>query len=370
MKKHLLFVSALVATTAINAQITITDADFPTIGQSYVEASVENVTTTYGTAGANQTWDFSAWGTLTADLDTTEYHAPAGLPGSSSFPTATHASKSPSSQNISYLKVTPTSAEALGLYTDFVNNGTYSTITFSPSWVSFVLPLTYGDDFSGTTTMELKMPYSPAAFIDSMRVKSIMDYVDTVDAWGTIITPTITTAEPALRLKQVTVATDTQWVYANTAIPPQMFPPNGLVVGWNLFNVSVDTSYDYNFWANGYGEQVASVSFNEGEVSGDYDVDWLDTAFASLTTSIATASAAKSVEVFPNPATDKITIANVAAESMLFVFDVNGKMVEKTVLKRSNTTVNVANYNNGVYFYTVAPLNGGAATTGKFVVSK
>lgn len=368
MKKHLLFVSALIATTAVSAQITITDADFPTIGQSYVRASSDSATTTYGTSGANQTWDFSAWGTLTLDWDTTEYHAPAGLLGASNFPSATHASKSPSEQGISYLRLTSTVAEGLGIYDDVVGLGTYSAVTFSPALVSLTLPLTYGDNFGGTSTMDFKMAYSPAPFIDSMRVKNVMDHVDTVDAWGTILTPAITMAEPALRLKQITVMTDTQWVYVNQVLPPNQMFPNGTTLGWNFFDAGMDTTYDYNFWANGYGEQVASISFSEGETL--YDVDWLDSTFANLTTSIATATASQTIEVFPNPATDKITIANVATESMLFVFDVNGKMVEKTVLKRNNTALNVTNYNNGVYFYTVAPLNGGVTTTGKFVVSK
>jgi hypothetical protein len=56
--KSLLFFSLLIG-GSLSAQITITSAELPSVGDTYIQVAVSTVISP-GPAGANQTWDFSS----------------------------------------------------------------------------------------------------------------------------------------------------------------------------------------------------------------------------------------------------------------------------------------------------------------------
>jgi hypothetical protein len=72
--------------------------------------------------------------------------------------------------------------------------------------------------------------------------------------------------------------------------------------------------------------------------------------------------------VSPNPAKESITVRNVPSGSIVNLFDITGKKVYGSTINNEQTTINTANFTNGVYIIQVT--TNGAVTTGKVVVNK
>lgn len=76
------------------------------------------------------------------------------------------------------------------------------------------------------------------------------------------------------------------------------------------------------------------------------------------------------ISAYPNPVVNSLTIAlgNNTAES-INIIDMTGRTVETIAVSNGTETVDMSNYNNGVYFYQVVS-NGVAIKTEKFIVAK
>jgi hypothetical protein len=61
-------------------------------------------------------------------------------------------------------------------------------------------------------------------------------------------------------------------------------------------------------------------------------------------------SSTTNVNVFPNPASSQLFIANAPPHSAYNIIDVVGKVVESGELTELNSKINVSTFNNGVYF--------------------
>ncbi len=345
MKKKLLFTSIAIASLAsANAQITITSANMPTVGNTYINRS-DTAVTSYGTAGANQTWNFSAW--TNDESDTANFVAPGPLNGASNFPSATVGSTADDFSM--FMKVSSSLVEVLGFYADFGFGP--MAMKFTPAQKFMTLPATYQTAFTGTSAYDITVDPGQLG-VDSVRLKSVTYTSSIVDGWGTLTTPAYSNLS-TLRQFVTETKTDSTW---------------GLFTGqtmWALLDNSVNTSYTYRWWSNTHSFPVAEVSFGEGD--NIYDATYLSSTSVGVN---EVAKAKSNVTLFPNPATDKINIAGVSQESLLLIFDQNGKMIEQTTLKKNNNSLNTVNYNNGLYFYNIVPVNGSAVTKGKFVITK
>lgn len=62
--------------------------------------------------------------------------------------------------------------------------------------------------------------------------------------------------------------------------------------------------------------------------------------------------------IFPNPATEQVTISNLEAGSTVVLVDVTGKIVSQVVSNSTTVTIETANFTSGVYFVRVSSLNG------------
>lgn len=79
-------------------------------------------------------------------------------------------------------------------------------------------------------------------------------------------------------------------------------------------------------------------------------------------------SANLSVSVYPNPASNKITVSNLQSDLATIIFtDIQGKVVSQTETKNTNTEIDIANLNKGIYFYTITDTKGNSSK-GKLVV--
>lgn len=78
-----------------------------------------------------------------------------------------------------------------------------------------------------------------------------------------------------------------------------------------------------------------------------------------------------SVKVFPNPAKSIInfTTENVLARTIA-IYDITGRLIENLSLQNKEAKLNVEDYSNGIYIYSICNENGTAISSGKFSVSK
>jgi hypothetical protein len=343
MKKKLLITSLAIYSIAVNAQITITSSNMPVAGNSYITAT-DTAVTSYGTAGANQIWGFSTW--ANHQLDTATFQLASSLPGVSFFPTATLGMSD--EQGASFMKVSSAAVEILGFSGDLGAGPVL--FTFTPPQKLVTLPATYQTNYNHTSSYELALA-STQIGVDSIKIKNRTSDVSVIDGWGALSTPAYSNIS-ALRQYVTGISIDSLYVIlAGDSV-------------WTFIGNSIDTSYTYRWWSNAHTFPVAEITFDQGDTI--YSGSYLTSTLVGVN---ELAKNANSVSVFPSPASDKVIFSGITSDSYLVVFDVNGKLVEKGFLKK-NTTINVANYNNGVYFYTVAPLNGSAVSKGKFVVEK
>jgi hypothetical protein len=351
MKTILLFSSLSISALSVNAQIQINMVDMPTAGGNYVSAK-DTTVTSFGNAGASQTWDFASW--TNQGIDTASFYAPSFLPGFSFFPTATMVTGDSSGSN--FMKTSTSSVDILGFFTDFGMGP--MPIIFSPAEKFLTLPSTYQTSFNGTSRYEVNF-YVGQQGIDSIKIKAYKIYSSIIDGWGTITTPSNSNLN-SLRQKINEIFIDSTYTKL-TGSSSWIFTPSTP----SSTNPSVDTSNTYRWWSN-------TKSFPVAEISTDVNNIVTDASYLlSDLTGISEKSLVKNDgNVFPNPASDKINFTGISEESFILIFDGNGKLVEKSRLQKNNVSLNTSNYENGIYFYEIIALNGNKVGKGKFVVSK
>lgn len=343
MKSKLLFFLIIAVVFSTTGQITINVSNMPVAGNSYIN-SVDTTIISYGPAGANQTWDFSAWSNHKSD--TTAFVNPASLNGFSHFPSATLGIGD--NESSAFMKVSASQVEILGSYADFGSGPII--LEFVPAQKFLTLPATYQTAFNGTSAYDITIPGQQG--IDSMRMKSGTYTESTIDSWGTITTPAYSNLN-ALRQNITEIRTDSIW---------------GLLTGqtvWTLFDGGVDTSHTYRWWSDVHNFPVAEVELSEGEniFTGSY-------LSATLVGINETTKQTNKISVFPNPASNQINLIGISGMSYLTIFDENSKLIEQHKINKNTTNINISRYANGIYFYTIIPLNGTSVSQGKFVVTK
>lgn len=351
MKKNLLLSSLLISALSVNAQITITTADMGVVGGTYITGNDTNVTS-FGNAGANQTWNFAAW--ANHSKDTISYVNPSSAPGFSNFPTATLAIDE--GDAVVFIKNSSSSLDFLGFYGDFSGAGP-EPLTYTPAQKNLTFPSTYLTNFSGTSNFELQF-YIGQPGLDSMRIEVALNYVSSIDSWGAITTPANSNVNS---LRQKFIETSFQTTYLKPTGQPWMLNPSTQ----QNPNPSIDTTNTYRWWSNTKKWPIAEIGTDANNIVTNASY------LLSTPVGVNEQSIAKSdVNVFPNPASDKITISGISSVSYLVILDVNGKRMESSNLKKNNTSINTSNYENGTYFYHVIGMNGKTIGKGKFVISK
>lgn len=63
------------------------------------------------------------------------------------------------------------------------------------------------------------------------------------------------------------------------------------------------------------------------------------------------------IQVYPNPVSDSVTFSNIKT-GVISISDISGKVVESITVTEGNASLNMSNYNAGIYFYQVKSDNG------------
>jgi len=353
MKKiNSLFIVLLFVTLISNAQITITQSDIPAAGTYFVEVvDTLCVGVSIGNSGTSQTWNLANIGN--SFIDTSYWANPASLAGASYFPTSTLANHSSSGDN-SFVKLSSTAFELLGFYGDGGTGLGTQAAVFTPSEKYIQIPSTYLTTYSGTYNFEMKTPYNQAP-LDSMKITFLVNYTTLVDGYGTVTTP-IYSNVACLRQKNIAAATMNTFIH-NT------------LTGWLPSGASpvYDTSINYIWLSNTQKNILADIQVIQGGTV--IKANYLKSE-GILTDINETSYNHIKVEVFPNPASDVININGVQQNTMLVIFDSNGKLMTNKLLNTSKNTLHISDYSNGMYFYQILDMKGQTIDKGKFSVVK
>ncbi|MFM9946525.1 MAG: PKD domain-containing protein, partial [Saprospiraceae bacterium] len=175
------------AIVSAQAQITLTVADAPAIGDAlnYANDTLPQ-SLNIGQPGVNQTWDFSNLQAHTTN--TIGMIDPAQAPNNEEFPTANLVQVGDDG-SYGFASVTSSGVTALGSVLDLLGNDEYTTVVFDPAQTIFTFPTTFGTTFSGSFGFSLTVDGSDFD-VDSIRITSDAMQTLSADAYGTLILPT------------------------------------------------------------------------------------------------------------------------------------------------------------------------------------
>lgn len=245
MRLPVLFLSLIICLAA-NAQISITTADMPSVGDTFV-AYQDTVVPGFsiGQKGPSRTWNFS---NLQPDKTVTTYAvAPSSTPYAGTFGSSNLTLTNDFNAYLYYTN-SASSLRVDGFASIDPNLGTVS-VPFSPKPDQYRFPTVYGGAFTGSSGFVSAKPYNqlpqnirdqidaaisgfPGITVTQVRVTFTSTYTDTIDAWGTVITPI--GSYDALRRKRMENAT--------TKIEAELDPFIGSNFWYEIANVPSSTT--------------------------------------------------------------------------------------------------------------------------------
>ena len=326
MKNAILILALFTACFRAEAQITITSADMPSNGDTVRRSITYNFTNLVpDSTGAGHTWDYSM---LVADSQTVDTFTSLLSTGlyALNFIGASFAQKSntpPLNLGVATVEYkydffgkTSSSytnwgigADVSGLPLGMVNN---------PRDTLYRFPLNYLDTGNATTFFSASVP--GLGSISGMRNR-----VDTVDGWGTLITPYGTF--DVLRVKSVVNEIDTLEV---TSI--------GLV-----FPFTLPERIEYKWLGLGMDIPLLQIGTSLGNV---IDVTYRD-SLRIILTGLQHLQADK-IKVYPSPAEDVLTIEGLKKGATITIVDALGKTV--SVLRyEQGKSIAVSQLKPGIY---------------------
>lgn len=262
------FFALFLSFSGLTAQITVTSAYFPAIGDT-LKTAADNLPSgiDLGNPGGPQTWDFSS---LQGPFTTNTVYRDAQQGGAfSSFLNAQLMVELPAEAEAFY-SLSSTKFEYLGYYgTDPLGLGINLVVRYSPPLIERRAPLNYQNEYE--TTSNLLLPFSaddiPGGFLDSLpispdsfRIRVNTVRTDVVDAYGTLIIPGGTFQ--VLRVKRTDVnqtRLDAKLPFVNWIDVTDLVPSNPLL--------GQLTTESYFFYSNLSKEPVAVVSVNPDDGS-------------------------------------------------------------------------------------------------------
>jgi hypothetical protein len=328
MKKVTLFAAAFAAYSLNAGAQIIESAWLPAAGMSNNSFVCSNAGDfSPGTAGADLTWDFSG---LTADGSTSSsFISAAQVNGASEFSSANLAVMH--GDVAQFYSANQAALQSWGEYA--VGGNAYQIYSDAKDLLRF--PIGFGQSFtddyaSANRASENAGEYSRQGVINVE-----------VDANGTLITPA-GTFNNVLRVKSI----DT---YQNIGLPPTPGSnPNGTVTTYSFISSDFPGVFLMQY-------RIAEIGGGAAEVSASY----ADAMAASNGNRIS----ADDISIYPNPATDHITVRIRGTIQFVQVLDVYGRVVEHRVASRNSRSVVIRcdELTAGTYFIKVIDVEGNRA---------
>lgn len=338
MKKLLLAITFLIAATVSIAQITVMQSDMPQPGETFITTTAAfDVSIDPADTGPNHVWDFQNLQPLTSVTDTFYNMSEISLIYQLLFSGANLAAKSGFTIAIDQLtleevyliyKNSSSQFEQYGYAGTF--DGIPVPIIYGANDVIYKFPLQYGDVDSSESDFALGLP--GVGYVSQQRKR-----VNTVDGWGTVITP----AGDFEALRITSVITDIDSVFIDT-----------LNLGTNV----ILKSYEYKWLATGTGTPVLQI--NAQDVFGLPVVSQVSYQDTALQTGIAIPDEKQgfSFSFYPNPVSEKLVIQipdQIKPGSEMKVTDLSGNSIIHCNIVQPVSFFDVSGLENGIYLLTV-----------------
>lgn len=327
MKKQLLLGSLFLAGLSFG-QITVTESDLIQPSDIVEQAFDQSASITHTPAGTNLSWNYAA---LVEDSSGTLNVGVASWgAGYSEFPTANLLGDDNSGQGEIFLRKSASALDLLGYYGDPTGSGTNQAFAFDPQDRITPLPLTYNTTDQNNFTFETTVDPGQTG-VDSARVKQEAQQEFLADAWGQLTTPLGTYEVVRLLKTQITI--DSAWFYA--------FGNEQLV------NSGRDTTYTYSYFTNDANVRFPLVEYdynpNTQQIVGD--ITWLK---AEPTSSLDDVDLS-AFELYPNPASNEVTLSAGDINANYLIVDITGKEVLKGKIDAKDTMLDISDLKQGVY---------------------
>jgi hypothetical protein len=337
-------------TAPLNAQINITQADMPSLGQTFVVATDSSITYTPGPSGAGKFWNFDSL--KDASNDTIR----AVTPGATKYDSL-YSKQSPnialtySLGNLlfSYLVLNSSSMTTIGVVEN--SNVGLLKLHFEPPYTLYTFPTTYLTNWGGVYKYGYQFPDTNAGS-DSARIFEYVKYNDTIDSYGSIKTQ----YDSVACLRQVHFEMDLD----------SLFLQNKKTQKWKFDRALHNGSNSYNWIADSIGYPLLTM-YVDSTGKSLYS-SWLKRpSYAGINEIVNSSSSI----VYPNPATNELTIVNkVASTGYVAVMDITGRELCKSAYSGTTIQLNTAELSNGVYFYLLSDKAGNQIDKGKFSIVK
>lgn len=330
MKHISSFAALLLLSTGLSAQIQITSADMPVIGDELLRSIDTIPGFGPGGSGPDQVWDFSS--ALEDQNVTTTVVDPATTPSADQFGSSNLAFTT-DGLNYSYLSNSASVLTVDGFAGDPLGDGTLMIdAPFEPTLTMHQFPrqfnTTFTDDFGFDVTAD-----GSGFGVYQARIREVGLVQDSTDAYGTITTPVGT--YDCLRSRTVTIRIDS--IFAQLIeILPMTF----------LF-ATVDTTVSYSWHAVETKLPVAEMTVDSVGTAVDFTWSAIEPNSTVVESDVPMNDA---LSLFPQPAMDRVRINVVgSAFTSVMVCDLNGRMVLRNTRVMANDWLDLSDLPSAVY---------------------
>lgn len=356
MKKIFFFpLSAL--PVLLSAQITINSSNVVNAGEYVIQVNDTTPSISPGTAGPNQTWNFSNLNNHTED--TIQFVNPSTLQGYAYYPTANIGVPFPAdSMNIFVLKDN-NALKILGFYA-YTNPPLSAPISFR----LITFPSTYNTAYTDNYSFVINTIYfgndpdgpGPHPMVDSLRVKRRGDINSIIDGWGNVTTPLGTF--PSIRQNFREITTDSIQMYATGQWQPLSPTMVALLQMYGYNEVNKDTAYSLRWWSNDANVRINLVELNWDGNSTIYSATWLKASPSS--SAVPAIADNSSIHLYPNPASTYLSLElNKGITSQVSVYDMQGNIVCEKTFTENRPSLNISSLPAGNYLITITDLHTG-----------
>lgn len=114
-----------------------------------------------------------------------------------------------------------------------------------------------------------------------------------------------------------------------------------------FYNVAFGGPYSYTVTKDGLPTTTGTVDFVYKDM----------TVVVIMGQSQSVDEISKPILIYPNPSNDFVHIKGLSANSKISIYDVNGRFISSVNNPTDNETINMANFNNGIYFFKIKTEN-------------
>ena len=108
-------------------------------------------------------------------------------------------------------------------------------------------------------------------------------------------------------------------------------------------------SYNYRVYKNGYNQATGTVTVNNANVDVPISLTQLSTSLYNIN---------KSVQIYPNPTSQKLTIKSNSTIKQIIIYDITGKKIKSLKINKTKTIIDISELKPDIYLLRIFTQNG------------